>query len=353
LFANSQVTARIIYTTKGVYCDLLVGFMAEQKFLTPLKVGLLAVVTSYFLFTLHAMFTLSWIGEWDRMGGGPFGTMILVEDISATIGLVFRFIASILALAAIIAYFVKKNLAKSTAYKVARWIMVFEGIYWLGLIATAGYSVQGFWLSLSYYRSIVNLLYSLLLNAIPTVVEAVILPIVLFIFAFKLNPNKPLKGAIKWGLISGTIFVVVFWLINTGMWVSVIREKGIEYLWKSVTQVNGAAVVTLHPEHLVSFVTTAFGLLALAIYAAYFTKKSSRTETLQNLKVGTIGVMVLALGMYFFWNYFSWVFFAGNTWNNWYAWFLGHNLDLWMLALPLVALPLLYYSKYKNTPKQS
>jgi hypothetical protein len=54
--------------------------MAQQRFYTPLKVGILIVVSSYFLFTLHAMFTLSWLGEWDRLGGGAFGTMILVED---------------------------------------------------------------------------------------------------------------------------------------------------------------------------------------------------------------------------------------------------------------------------------
>jgi len=54
----------------------MVDFMAEQKFVTPLKIGILAVVITYFLFTLHGMFTLSWIGEWNRMGGGAFGRMI-------------------------------------------------------------------------------------------------------------------------------------------------------------------------------------------------------------------------------------------------------------------------------------
>lgn len=319
--------------------------MAEQKFYTPLKVGLLAVVTAYFLFTLHAMFTLSWIGEWDRLGGGSFGTIILVEDISATMGLVFRFAASILALAAIGVYFAKKSLSKPTAYKVARWVLVFEGIYWLGLIATAGYSVQSFGLSIFHNRSLDTLLYSLLVSVIPMVVEAIILPLSLFILAFKLNPNKPLKAPIKWALITGTIYIIVFWLINTSIWLSVIRGKGIEYLWVEVTKVNGIEHVIPHPEHLVSFITTVFGLLLLAIYSGYFTKKSAHTEALQDLKLRVIGVIILALGMYFFWNYFSWVVFAGNTWNDWYAWFLGHNMDLWMLSLPLVGLPLLFYRK--------
>jgi hypothetical protein len=325
--------------------------MAEQKFFTPLKVGLLIVIISYFLFTLHAMFTLSWLGEWDRIGGGSFGTMILVEDISATIGLVFRFAASILALAAIGVYFGKKGISKPTAYKMARWVLVFEGIYWLGLIATAGYSVLGFGQALFHNRSLDTLLYILGVSMIPTLIEALILPIILFIFAYKLNPNKPLKAPIKWGLITGIFYILVFWLINTSIWLSVVRGKGIEYLWLEVIKVNGIEQRIPHPEHLVSFILTTVGLLALTIYAVYRTKKSSGIQTLQELNFGSIGVIVLTLGMYFLWNYFSWVFFAGNTWNDWYAWFLGHNMDLWMLSLPLVALPLLFYKSTKQTPK--
>ena len=41
--------------------------------------------------------------------------MILVEDISATIGLVFRFAASILALAAIRVYFIQKENFKTNS----------------------------------------------------------------------------------------------------------------------------------------------------------------------------------------------------------------------------------------------
>ena len=102
---------------------------------------------------------------------------------------------------------------------------------------------------------------------------------------------------------------------------------------------------------MVSFIVTVFGLAALTIFTAYFAKKSSGKETLQELKWGTIGAITLALGMFYLWNYFSWVFFAGDTWNNWYAWFLGHNMVLWMLALPLVGLTLLFYKSPKQPPK--
>ncbi len=263
--------------------------------------------------------------------------MILVEDISATIGLVFRFAGSIIALVAVAVYLVKKGLAKSTAYKAIRAVLVFEGIYWLGLIATTGYSVLMFGRFLFSGAGLSMVLDSLFFSAIATTIEGIVLPIVLFVLAFKLAPNKPLRGAIKWATTSGLILIVVFWLVYTGIWVSVIQSKGVEYLW--VTVENGIA--ESHPEHLVSFATTAVGLLALAIYAGYFIKKSVKTEILSDIKLSMAGAIILALGTYFLWNYFSWVVFAGDTWNDWYAWFLGHNMDLWLLSLPLVSLPLL------------
>ncbi len=64
--------------------------MAEQKFFNPLKVGLLKVIISYFLFTLHAMFTLSWVSEWEAFRE-PAKTIIFVEDISATACLALDF----------------------------------------------------------------------------------------------------------------------------------------------------------------------------------------------------------------------------------------------------------------------
>lgn len=102
-------------------------------------------------------------------------------------------------------------------------------------------------------------------------------------------------------------------------------------------------------KNMITFALTAFGLVSLAIYMAYFTRKSSGIQTVQELKLRTIGAIILALGLYFLWNYLSWVILADAEWNIWYAMFLGHNLNLWMLALPLVALPLLIYKNRKTS----
>ena len=318
--------------------------MEPQRFYTPLKVGFLAVVTAYFLFTLHGMFTLSWIGEWESFNE-PLRTIIFVEDISATTCLAFRFLASIIAFSATLSYFVKKDLPKSTAYKVLRWILVFEGIYWLGLLTTAGYSVQFFVNLLLSYPSLDMMLSSLFTSVIPTVMEAVVLPIILFILAYKINSNKPLNLAIKWGFITGFVYIVVFWLSNSSIWISVIQNKGIEYLWQTTDFVNGIPLTVFHPEHLVSFIITVLGLAVLSIYTGILAKQSSKTETIQNLEIRKIGIVILALGVYFLWNYLSWVIFAGTVWDDWYRWFLGHNMDLWMLTLPLLGLPLFFVNR--------
>jgi hypothetical protein len=301
--------------------------MAEPKVITPLKMGFLIVALAYFLFTFHAMFTLSWIGEWESIGGSG-GFVIFVEDLFGTVGLIFRFVASLTALAGTILYFVKNGLSAQTTMKFLRLILVCEAIYWLGLIASGVMPLiymRGFG-----DRSLTSILYSVFIYDVPALVESITIPVALFMMASKLSPKKPLKGAIKWGLIAGTIYIFVFWLVNTSMWIVAVRQKGTEYL-------------TSYPENLLSFALTTVGLLALTIYAAYFTKKSIGTDTLDKLNLQTVGAVIMALGLYFLWNYLSWIFFGGDyLWSAWYQWFLGHNLDLWILSVPTVGLPLLF-----------
>ncbi len=299
--------------------QVLTEIMAEPKLNSPLKIGLLVVSIVYFLFTLHAMFTLSWIGEWEGLSE-PLASWLFVTDISAIFFLVFRFLAGMIAVGAIIFYFAKKSLSAPTTLKILKWILVFEALYWVGLLMSGVWGVM----PASGLQFNVG---SLITTGIPCLVSSIAIPIALFKLASKLNPNKPMKGAIKWGLIAGTIYVFVFWLNNTGMWIVTVMSRGTEYL-------------TTYPENLLSFALTTIGLLALAVFTAYFAKKSAGTETLEKLDLRTLGAIITALGLYFLWNYLTWIFFGG--WSEWYAWFLGHNLDLWMLSLPLVGLPLLF-----------
>jgi len=299
--------------------------LEQQKFVTPLRVGILTVTVAYFLFTLHAMFTLEWIGEWDRISGGSsIATFwILLTDVAAGVFLVFRFLGSLIAFSAVSLYFFKKGLPQATMYKLLKVILVFEGLYWIGLLPSGIWGIlplggsfnAGFFIS----------------TGLPCTVASIAIPISLFILAFKLGPNKPAKGPIKWATIAGVFYVLAFWLNNSGMWIITIMGPGLDF-------------VTNTPQYLVSFSITLVGLLALTIFTAYFAMKSIKAE---QIHLPTAGAILTALGMYFLWNYLTWIFFGG--WNQWYAWILGHNLDLWMLALPMLGLPLLFY----KAPKQA
>ena len=307
--------------------------MTDRRFFTPLKIGLFTVTASYFLFALHDAFTLSWIGEWNRLGGpGHFIFEVYVEDIVGDVfGGSFRLAAGIIAFAAIIYYFYKRNISKPAVFKILRAIIALEGLYWLMIFSAGYFETRDLFFTGTFAHSSVSVvLNSFALNDLPVLVESIVLPIFLFILAYKLNPNKPLRGQIQWALITGTIYVFVFWLLESTIWISVVQTKGWGYL-------------TSYPQNLLSYVLSVFGLLALAIYAVGFSLKSRRAETLQELNLKIVGVIILALGLYFLWNYLTWIYFGG--WSNWYAWFMGHNEDLWILALPMLGLPLLFVNK--------
>jgi hypothetical protein len=315
--------------------------MTEQKVYSPLKIGFLIVALAYFLFTFHEMFTLSWIGEWESFSGA-FRFVVFVEDITANIGIASRLVASAIAFAGVILYFTK-GLPTQKTKKVLRLVLIGEAIYWLGLLASGVlplFSTLGFatW-RVNGHISTLPVLTSLLTNEIPLLIESIAIPVVLFKLSYELKPNKPAKGAINWGLIAGTVYVLVFWLTNTTRWVSTIMRQGTEYL-------------TSYPQNLLSFALTSIGMLALTVFTAYFAKKSIGTETVENLKLNTIGAITIALGLFYLWNYLSWIFFGTDEiWSNWYVWFLGINPNLWLLSIPLVGLPLLSFVKKSITMK--
>jgi hypothetical protein len=308
--------------------------MALQK-ATPLKVGLLVVALAYLLFNAHSLFNLSWVGEWNRLTvNQTLSFEIYIEDVTAAVGVAFRFAASIIAVAAAIYYFSKGLPSNDKVYKILKVILVFEAIYWFGLTTTAGVDIRNF--VVAHHLTVSGVLNSLASNIIPDVVESIVLPIILLVLAYKLNSNK-LNQGIKWGLITGTLLVFVFWLTNSSIWVYSL-------------QAYGTKAITNYAVNTVAFASTVVGLLALAIYASWFTVTSRKATSLTAVHLKRSGVAITAFGLFFLWNYLTWIFFGSNhLWNSdqvWYAWFLGHNLDLWMLSLPLLGLPLLF--TYKN-----
>jgi hypothetical protein len=337
---HSELPVRItLFVVGAALLTLIISnvimIMREKslKSSSALKAGLLIVATAYFLFTLHSLFTLDWIGEWERFGSSSLSTIILIQDISGFVGILARFLAGIIALSSVIIYFRRGLPSTQRLYRTLRWILVLEAAYWFALIPTA---ITLTYIAAVFYRGSMVLLSNLAWTTIPTFVESMVLPSAIVILAKKLDYKKPSVNAIKWAWLSGVLLIVVFWLTNMGSWMLTVGTKGFNYLIG-------------YPQNLFSFIITVGGLIALALYTLYFAKKRGFTLTWQTLNLRGIGAIVTLLGLYFLWNYLNWIFFGGNyVWSEWYAWSLGHNLDLWMLTLPLVGIPLMLYRPSKE-----
>lgn len=302
--------------------------MMDARRYWPLKVGLLLVSLSWFLYMLYEFAN----GIINR---GPLEVFfILVTDVPGCIGLGFRTAAGFIAVVAILFYIVKKDLSKSEALMALRLIVLFEAGYWF-----LSFFMSGVWGLIGLANPSVTFGDALLMtieSTLPCFVQSIGLVAVLVKLFLELSPNKPEKNAVKWGLIAGAFYVFVFWLNNTGMWIAAVVDKGTGY-------------IMLYPANMFSFLFTTVGLLLLALYAAYFSKKSIGTESFAKLNLHTVGVIVTLVGLYFGVHYVMWIFLGSvGGWGSWYAWIMGHNLDLWAMSLPFVGLPLLFLRKAQD-----
>lgn len=309
-----------------------------QNFYTPFKIGLLVVVFTFFMFTLYGIVTLEWIGEWEGLEAST-SFWIFITDMSSLVGLVFRFIGSLIAFVGYSYYFFNKGLSTNMTNKVLKIVLVCEAIYWFSFITS------GIWGATPILDSILGdqfNIYSIsfiLSTGIPCLFEAIFLPIALVKIMINLSKTEAKNKVIKWALIAGTGYIFVWWLNNAGLWINAVIIKGTQYL-------------TSYPVNLFSFISTLFGLPVLGIIAIYFTKKSIGTSRIELLNLRIVGAIITFAGLYFLWNYIAGIVYGTELWSVWYAWLLGHNLDLWALSLPTLGISLLVRKKMKLNIKQ-
>lgn len=297
-----------------------------------LKIGVLIVALTWFFFT-GFQFIKSAFNIFDDPSRLFW---VSLTDTAGTFGLGFRTMAALIAVLTILFFIAKKDLSKPELTMTIRWIILGEAVFMLALFPVTIWSF-----ATAFGGSSTIGLGSFIESTLPVFVESVIIPVALFKLFLELNPNKPAKGTIKWGLIIGTVYLFMFWLNNTGNWIGAIERKGIEY-------------VIIYPEHILSFGITTIGLLALTIYAAIYTVKSTAANTFSELNLRKAGAIITLLGLYFLLNYVSWLFLGTDTkWSTWYAWLLGHNMDLWLLSLPVIGIPLIFTDRLRqSTSKQ-
>ncbi len=289
----------------------------------PFRIGMLLVALSWFGYMVYN----NLLGIFNRHVTGR----LEMEDIPAVMGSGLLVAASLIAIIAILFYVVRRDLSKPEAYMTLRIILIFEMGYflsfWSSLIADA--------LPGAPHLTIVRVVQV----TVPLLVEATVLPVVLAKLFFELNPNKPVSNQIKWGLISGTVYLLVFWLNNAGEWIAAVVGKGLNYIIQ-------------YPINMLSFILTTVGLFLLTLYAGYFSRKSihKASFSLGKIDLKKAGLIITALGMYLIFIFLLWLYFGSvGGWGVWYAWFLGHGyLDLWGVTLPFVGLCFLFTASTQN-----
>lgn len=273
------------------------------------KIGLLIATFAYFSYTLYS-FSIS------------ITSIVAYYCVYATIGIGFRTAGGFIALVTGLLYFSKKDLSKRDAVTSLRWVVIFEAMYFLFLIPS------GYW---GLVTSTGQFSRALLVasTGIPCLVEGIVIPVVLAKLFWELNPNKPAKNVIKWGLISGTAYIFVYWLNYSLIWASALIQRGID-------------LVSLQPVNAFGFIITIVGLLILAIFAAHLSWREIGKERLNALDLKKVGIIVTAFGLYFDLTYLLGLMFGSVGGPNiWHSFFIYNNVDLWMLSLPLIGVPMM------------
>ena len=296
--------------------------MAEDRIASSLRIGLLIVALTWFLFTAYQFLK----GTFNIYRGYFW---VSLTDTAGALGMGFRLMAGVIAFVTILFFVLRKDLSKPELFMSIRWVLLGEIVFFLSLIPVV---IWGLAVVVGLESNMFGL-GSFVESTLPVMIEAIGIPVVLAKLFLELNPDKPARGAIRWGLISGVYVVFVLWINNTGNWLGAIARSGIEY-------------VVAYPDHILSFGLTSIGLLALGLYGVYFTRKSWNANSLAELDLRKIGMLITGVGLYFLINYVMWLFLGTDAkWSTWYSWFLGHNLELWMMSLPLVGVPLLFKKK--------
>jgi hypothetical protein len=287
----------------------------EAKSNWTFKTGLFLVVLFWFSFTIY------------QLGKATYnGIDIAFTDVPAAIGLGFRVAAGFIALITLLFYMVKRDMSPLEALTSMRWIVLLEAVYWFSLFPSA---IWGFQTSFPMYPRELFIIGT----GVPCLAESIVMPVALGALFLKLSAKKPARGAIKWGLIAGTGYIFVLWLNYTAQWWSDMILSGIDF-------------ISLHPLNAFGFALTAGGLLLLTLYSGVYSKRSFGTDVLTGLNLKKAGAIIIALGLYFDVLILSWLLFGNPSEGSIsYTFFMFHNMDLWLLSLPLVGLPLALYEK--------
>jgi hypothetical protein len=262
------------------------------------------------------------------------------------VGVIARNIGIVLAIVCAAMYFSKAHMSRIRSVLAAAIVM--EAVYLISIIPTA-------WVGPNVGDSV--LVYE---ATIPSVFEAIFVPIPLFILAYRLwREGKPGTVA-RWGCISGVMYIFAIWIRFLMQWVATIIQTPVYTNPPGVNPSNffgfpshGWSYLLNFPLNMLGFILTAVGLPLVAVYLLYYSMPAIRNLGAQ-VPTRKVGLALILVGAWFMIEFFFLYALPGyvGAKSIWATFFTGHDVDLWMLGLPIVGIPLLFRSDSKPMPKQ-
>ncbi len=257
---------------------------------------------------------------------GWWTAIFYATEVTPSFGILFRWIAALLALYSA-AIFVREGAGfMLKAGKAVRAALLFEGLNYLTMtpVVISGFTFP-FGGDLWYYGE-TPVMVVLLLNGVATLATVTIIPFPLFKLRSKIVPGTLGQEAVKWAYLTGAAYLFVFWFVYTISWIASLIP------WSARAQ-PGLGIL-LNPLDLASFILTVFFLLIVMLYGWAVLIPAARRQISPSPR--GIGIILTALGLYFTLTLIIFLLYGGyhahpTVWME----MLGphHNPDLWCIGL--------------------
>lgn len=310
------------------------SYLDNQK----IKLFVLVVVIAFFVwcsywFVVSVRATAQLIGEKsffiEQTKVGWWTVIFYATEVTPSAGIIFRWLTSVLALYSAL-IFVKRGSQFAPAVKRKVGAALFlEGANYLTMIPAV---ISGFTYpfvgDLWYYGETPGIVV-FMLNGLATLAMVVLVPLFVFKLRSKIVHDSPSGEIIKWGCLTGAVYLFVFWFAYSISWMASLVP------WSARAQPG--IEILLNPLDLASFLLTVFFLLAVMLYGWVTLIPAAKKRSLPSLR--RVGFTVTGLGLYFTAILVVYFLFGGyhahpTVWME----ILGpvHNPDLWCVAfIPL------------------
>jgi hypothetical protein len=302
----------------------------RSKLDSAVIVALLVLLFSWLLYS--AFWVLHTFSYWWVI---PFMHDVFTEPayVSFSFGMILRVLGVLFAIGAV-GSFLGDGWSSRTG-KLVMAAAVLEGIYLLSYLPAAGVGPQT-----HDFVTTIEASYS-------TVVQALIVPIPLFIMGSKLRKGSSnLSEIFKWGSITGVAYIFALWLRFTVQWIATFVATGADFTFYDPGA--GFGYVTKHPVNMIEFLLTVVGLFVLALVLLWLLLPLIRKTPEVKPNLRGIGLVLTLLGGYFIIIIGLYAVFGPVGGLSLFSdYFHNLNVDRWMAVLPILGIPLMFYGKKK------